>query len=110
VIPGDSWQEVSERGVDQRAGLAVGPFRDAKPTPPSAVRSAALAQKLLAQTTSELEAEWKQGSFDDWGMEASNIALTAVKETRRFPRTRGRQGRVSANRHRKVSAFVKGFG
>jgi hypothetical protein len=80
VIPGDSWQEVSERGVDQRAGLAVGPFRHVKPTPPSAVRSAVLAQKLLTQTTSEQEAEWKQGSFNDWGMEASNIAFTAVYE------------------------------
>jgi hypothetical protein len=36
---------------------------------------AALAKKLLAQITPEQEAEWKQGTFDDWAMEAFNIAF-----------------------------------
>jgi hypothetical protein len=39
---------------------------------------AALAKQLLAQITSAQEAEWKQGSPDDWAMEAFNIAFDDV--------------------------------
>jgi len=39
---------------------------------------AALAQKLLEQITPEREAEWKQGTYDDWAMEAFDIAFTDV--------------------------------
>jgi hypothetical protein len=39
---------------------------------------AALAKQLLAQITSEQEAEWKQGTPDDWAMEAFNIAFDDV--------------------------------
>jgi hypothetical protein len=36
--------------------------------------AAALAKRLLAQITQEQEEEWKQGTPDDWAMEAFNIA------------------------------------
>jgi hypothetical protein len=39
---------------------------------------AALAKQLLAQITPEQEAEWKQGTCDDWAMEAFNIAFADV--------------------------------
>ncbi len=39
---------------------------------------AALAMQLVAQITPEQEAEWKQGSPDDWAMEAFNIAFDDV--------------------------------
>ncbi len=39
---------------------------------------AALAQKLLEQITPEREAEWKQGTYDDFAMEAFDIAFTDV--------------------------------
>jgi hypothetical protein len=35
---------------------------------------AALAKQLLARITPEQEAEWKQGTPDDWAMEAFNVA------------------------------------
>jgi hypothetical protein len=44
-------------------------FVEALGRPPSA-----LAKQLLAQITPEQEAEWKQGTPDDWVMEAFNIA------------------------------------
>jgi len=48
-------------------------FAEALGRPP-----AALAQKLLEQITPEREAEWKQGTYDDWAMEAFDIAFTDV--------------------------------
>jgi hypothetical protein len=39
---------------------------------------AALAKQLLAQIAPEQEAEWRQGTFDDWAMEAFNIAFSDV--------------------------------
>jgi hypothetical protein len=39
---------------------------------------AALAATLLAQITPEQEAAWKQGSVDDWAMEAFEIAISDV--------------------------------
>jgi hypothetical protein len=39
---------------------------------------AALANQLLAQITHEQEAEWRQGTPDDWAMEAFNIAYDDV--------------------------------
>jgi hypothetical protein len=39
---------------------------------------AALAKQLLAQITPEQESEWKQGTPDDWAMEAFNIAYDDV--------------------------------
>jgi hypothetical protein len=41
--------------------------------PPSA-----LAKSLLAQITPEQEAEWKQGTVDDWAFESFNIAYSDV--------------------------------
>jgi hypothetical protein len=37
-----------------------------------------LAKQPLAHITHEQEAEWKQGTFDDWGMEAFDIAFADV--------------------------------
>jgi hypothetical protein len=48
-------------------------FVDAIGRPP-----AALAKALVAQITPEQEAEWRQGTVDDWAMEAFNIAFTDV--------------------------------
>jgi hypothetical protein len=48
-------------------------FVDALGRPP-----AALAKQLLAQITPEQEAEWKQGTPDDWAMEAFNVAFDDV--------------------------------
>jgi hypothetical protein len=45
-------------------------FVDALGRPP-----VALANQLLSQITPEQEAEWKQGTPDDWAMEAFNIAF-----------------------------------
>lgn len=39
---------------------------------------AALATQLLTEITPEQEAEWRQGTFDDWAMEAFNIAFSDV--------------------------------
>jgi hypothetical protein len=39
---------------------------------------AALAQRLLERITPEREAEWKQGTYDDWATEAFDIAFTDV--------------------------------
>lgn len=39
---------------------------------------AALAKELLAQITPEQESEWRQGTPDDWAMEAFNIAYDDV--------------------------------
>jgi S1/P1 Nuclease len=39
---------------------------------------AALAKQLLAQITPQQEAEWKRGNYDDWAIEAFNIAFTDV--------------------------------
>jgi hypothetical protein len=38
----------------------------------------ALANQLLAQITPEQEAEWKQGTPDDWAQEAFDIAFDDV--------------------------------
>jgi hypothetical protein len=48
-------------------------FVDALGRPP-----AALAKTLAAQITPEQAAEWRQGTADDWAMEAFNIAFTDV--------------------------------
>jgi len=58
---------------DELHGFWDTQFVDAIARPP-----AALAKKLLAQITPEQEAEWKQGTFDDWAMEAFNIAFDDV--------------------------------
>ena len=42
------------------------------------MQPAALAKQLLAQITPQQEAEWKQGTPDDWAMEAFNIAFDDV--------------------------------
>jgi hypothetical protein len=48
-------------------------FVEALGRPPTA-----LAKQLLVQITPEQEAEWKQGTPDDWAMEAFNIAYDDV--------------------------------
>jgi hypothetical protein len=48
-------------------------FVDALGRPP-----AALAKTLLAQITPAQAAEWRQGTVDDWALEAFNIAFTDV--------------------------------
>ncbi len=58
---------------DELHGFWDTQFVDALGRPP-----AALANRLVAQITPEQEAEWKQGTPDDWAMEAFNIAFDDV--------------------------------
>jgi hypothetical protein len=58
------------KSKDELHGFWDTQFVDAIARPP-----AALSKKLLAQIAPELEAEWKQGTFDDWATEAFNIAF-----------------------------------
>jgi hypothetical protein len=57
------------KAKDELHGFWDTQFVDALGKPPTA-----LANQLLAQITPEQEAEWKQGTPDDWAMEAFNIA------------------------------------
>jgi hypothetical protein len=61
------------KAKDELHGFWDTQFVDALGRPP-----AALAKQLLAQITSEQEAEWKQGGPDDWAMDAFNIAFDDV--------------------------------
>ncbi len=58
------------KAKDELHGFWDTQFVEAIARPP-----AALAKQLLAQITPKLEAEWRQGSPDDWAMEAFNIAF-----------------------------------
>jgi hypothetical protein len=61
------------KAKDELHGFWDTQFVEALGRPP-----AALAKQLLAQITPDQEAEWKQGSPDEWAMEAFNIAFDDV--------------------------------
>jgi hypothetical protein len=61
------------KSKDELHGFWDTQFVEALGRPP-----AALAKQLLAQITPDQEAEWKQGSPDEWAMEAFNIAFDDV--------------------------------
>ncbi len=63
----------ARKSKDELHGFWDTQFVDALGRPP-----AALAKMLLAKITPEQEAEWKQGTPDDWAMEAFNIAFDDV--------------------------------
>jgi|SRR5215471_3486618 len=72
-----------DKARDELHGFWDTQFVDAIARPP-----AALARTLLAQITPDREAQWKQGTFDDWAMEASTSPLTTSMVSRPFQKTR----------------------
>lgn len=61
------------KSKDELHGFWDTQFVDALGSPPTA-----LAKQLLSQITAAQETEWKQGTPDDWAMEAFNIAFDDV--------------------------------
>jgi hypothetical protein len=57
-----------------RLRAAEGCRKDAGNSDVGRARSGILSNQLLAQITPEQQAEWKQGTYDDWATEAFNIA------------------------------------
>jgi hypothetical protein len=61
------------KAKDELHGFWDTQFVEAIARPP-----AALAKKLLAQITPDQVAQWKEGTFDDWAMEAFDLGFTDV--------------------------------
>ena len=61
------------KAKDELHGFWDTQFVDALAMPP-----AALATKLLAQITPDQVAQWKEGTFDDWAIEAFDVSFSDV--------------------------------
>jgi hypothetical protein len=61
------------KAKDELHGFWDTQFVEAIARPP-----AALANKQLAQITPNQEAQWKEGTFDDWAMEAFDVSFSDV--------------------------------
>jgi hypothetical protein len=70
--------KVTVDGFDGKARDNLHGFWDTQFVGAIARPPAALAKQLLAQITPEQEAEWRQGTPDDWAMEAFEIAISDV--------------------------------
>jgi hypothetical protein len=70
--------QVTVDGFDHKSRDNLHGFWDTHFVEAIARPPAALAQQRIAQITQEQAAEWRQGTPDDWAMEAFNIAFDDV--------------------------------